>query len=318
MNSIVSYLAQHNPSHDTITLLRFSAIGLIVAGHFDLFSYGGGGAALLLMIVGYNFSRFKRHKIISRDSVKPIVVMIIKVIIPTLVYMLILQVYSGSLQLNTLLFVSNFSEARHPLGFEYWFIEVYVQIQLIMLMLFAFSYTRKFMAERPEVFNYGFCMASIILFLVGEMLWDASHLHRRLPYMMLWIFAFGFAAQNARGVKDKLLLSGLFIAACAAYYGLEITFFSALALIVIWNPVIKVPKIAMVPIAKIASASLFIYLTHFQVRSVLSKVFPDQPLFYWVGALVGGYCICLVYQALQRQVVKQSSAYFTSLRASNV
>ena len=34
-------------NHDLPTLLRLIAITLIVAGHFDLFKYGGGGAALL-------------------------------------------------------------------------------------------------------------------------------------------------------------------------------------------------------------------------------------------------------------------------------
>lgn len=39
-------------NHDLPTLLRLIAITLIVVGHFDLFKYGGGGATLLMVIVG--------------------------------------------------------------------------------------------------------------------------------------------------------------------------------------------------------------------------------------------------------------------------
>lgn len=311
----VRYLAQPNPSHDTITLLRFMAIALIVAGHFDLINYGGGGgAALLMMIVGYNFSKFKLPKILAQESVKPIVGMIVKVVIPTVGYTLLLQTYYGSLQLDTLLLISNYSEARHPMGFAYWFIEVYVQIQILMLILFAFSSVRRLVAERPALFIYGFCVISVLMFLVAETLWDMSHLYRRLPYLMLWIFAFGFAAQNCRGVVDKLVLSALFIIATGLYYGMDKIFFSVMAIFVIWNPALKIPKLAMFPIAKVASASLFIYLTHFQVKSVMEKIIPDQPFLYWVAALLIGYCISQVYQAAQRQVITRSSSYFNSTR----
>lgn len=39
-------------NHNIPTILRFIAITLIVFGHFGAFEYGGGGAALLMMIVG--------------------------------------------------------------------------------------------------------------------------------------------------------------------------------------------------------------------------------------------------------------------------
>ncbi len=69
----------HKPiNHDLPTLLRLSAITLIVSGHFGLFEYGGGGATLLMLIVGYNIATFKLSKVLQTGSVIPVAMMIIK------------------------------------------------------------------------------------------------------------------------------------------------------------------------------------------------------------------------------------------------
>lgn len=302
----------NNKSHETVTLLRFIAITLIVAAHFDVLDYGGGGAALLMMIVGYNFSKFKLPKIIAHDTAMPIAGMIIKTIIPTLGFLLLLQAYYGGLAIDSLLLFSNLTEGSHSMGFEYWFIEVYVQIQIFMLVLLSFPYVRKVALTKVALFS--FLLVSVGLFIVSDWMWDASSLYRRLPHLMLWIFAFGLVAQKLDSVKEKLFLTALFAVACTLYYGPSATFFSVSSLILIWNPVIKLPQFMMSPISKIASASLFIYLTHFQIKSVAENIFPEQPVLFLVAALVGGYCIAYVYQFTQREALQAFSNY--SIRKS--
>lgn len=290
-------------NHDLPTFLRFIAIILIVSSHFKLFEYGGGGAVLLLLIVGYNFATFKLKKILNTESVKPVVSMIIKVIIPTVGYLLVLQLYYDAFSLPTVLLYSNFLETRHPMGFSYWFIEIYVQIQILMVILLSAKPIREQLKNNIKFTVIIFAILTTILFVVSGYLWDTSHLYRRVPQMMLWIFAFGFAARYMETVKEKAILSVLFLVACQVYYGSVLSFFSVCALLLIWKPPFRLPQLIKWPIYQIASASLFIYLTHFQIKSVVEKIVPGNPLLHVILALILGTIIFRIYQLFQNRVI---------------
>ncbi|KGK42881.1 hypothetical protein LH51_03865 [Nitrincola sp. A-D6] len=285
-------------NHDLPTLLRLCAITLIVSGHFGLFEYGGGGAALLMVIVGYNIATFKLSKVLKTDSIMPVAMMIIKVMIPTIAYVLFIQLYYGSFRLVDVLLVANFVEARHPMGFSYWFIEVYIQIQLILLLLLALPQVRALLNKNRKLTSYAFVAIAVLTFIVCDAIWDTHHLYRRLPWLMMWLIAFGFAARFTETLTEKSALTTAFIISAYIFYGEVNLFLSISVALLIFNPPLRLPRLTSKGLNFLAAGSLFIYLTHFQTRAVLEKLIFDSPLLYTLLAILIGATIFNIYNKI--------------------
>ncbi|WP_394202877.1 hypothetical protein [Marinagarivorans algicola] len=280
---------------DIPTTLRFVAISLIVAGHFELFEYGGGGAYFLMVMVGYNIATFKLNKILTSNSVLPIAIMIVKVMIPCMIYTLLLHIYYGPLRWQDILMVSNFTPNMHPNGFSYWFIEVYIQLQVILLVILSIKPIRKFLLVKTNTACILFTLASCAIFLLSEAIWDADHLMRRVPWLMLWLVAFGCSARFTESTLDKSLTFLGFVLMSYIVYG-HFNYYLILSyfLLIIKIPVV-LPKTLMTPIYYLAAGSLFIYLTHFQVKSISEKIIGNIPLVSTFIALLIGASLFHIY-----------------------
>lgn len=300
--------------HDTPNLLRLCAISLIVSGHFGFFNYGGGGAALLMVIVGYNIAKFKLFKILETNSVKPIIEMIIKVTIPTVAYILLIQLYYDSFRLADVFLVSNFLESRHPMGFSYWFIEVYIQILIILMLILSFPKVRYLFRAHGKIMSFVFLATSIFILIISETTWDTSDLYRRLPWLMIWLVAFGFSAYHTDSTYEKTSLIVFFVATSYFYYG-EINIFLCIAIaLLIFNPSLNIPKSLRKPMNFLAAGSLFIYLTHFQTKAILEKIISDTPLLYTVSAIIIGALIFDIYNKL----VNKKLFFYFKTKAENL
>lgn len=290
-------------NHDLPTLLRLIAITLIVAGHFDLFKYGGGSAALLMVIVGYNIATFKLPKVLKTGSVEPIIIMIIKVIIPTVAYTILLHVIYGPIRYQEILLISNFFSHHHPNGFHYWFIEVYIQIQIILLLLLSVTPLREKAKENKKLYIYLFTASSAVIYYICDSIWNYDDLYRRIPWLMLWLVAFGIAARTSDTLLEKIALSLGFIVVSTLYNGSIHWFLVTCVTILIFNPPLQLPEIIKKPVYYIAAGSLFIYLTHFQVRSLMEKLIIENPLAYTISALIIGSTIFHFYNKTANNLI---------------
>ena len=84
---------------------------------------------------------------------------------------------------------------------------------------------------------------------------------------MLWLVAIGWAAQVAATRRQRLLLSAVVVVTLPGFMGdpvREATIAAGLMLVV-WVRTIPVPRFVVPVLAVLASASLYIYLTHFEV-----------------------------------------------------
>lgn len=280
--------------------LRCLAISLIVIGHLTDFDYGGTGAVLLLMIAGFNFSRFQLPNIIATGSPRPVLALAATIAIPTIAYLLIEQTVFHKLHLPSLLLFSNLIQANANQGLSYWFIEVYIQILLIGALAISLIPKKYISSTRQETIVLGLIVLSLLLNQLGPVVWDTTLLYNRVPHSLFWFFAFGIGAQTFRDPLSKLILSVTFLAAVTLNFGMETPYriLTYGGLLLIWLPWIKVPTMLKSPISQVASASLFIYLSHFQFHSLSEKIFGNHT---WIGvifALVGGaitwklYLVC--------------------------
>jgi hypothetical protein len=84
---------------------------------------------------------------------------------------------------------------------------------------------------------------------------------------VLWLVAIGWAAQVAASRRQRLLLSAVVVVTLPGFMGdpvREATIAAGL-LLVVWVRTIPVPRLLVPVLAVLASASLYIYLTHFEV-----------------------------------------------------
>src|SRR6478735_7825233 len=84
---------------------------------------------------------------------------------------------------------------------------------------------------------------------------------------VLWLVAIGWAAQVAASRRQRLLLSAVVAVTLPGFMGdpvREATIAAGL-LLVVWVRTIPVPRLLVPVLALLASASLYIYLTHFEV-----------------------------------------------------
>ena len=283
------------PNHDLATLLRLVAITLIVSAHFDLLDYRGGGAALLMIIVGYNIATFKLPNYFKYGSIKPFAIMIAKVIIPTIAYTTLLHLIFGPIRYQEILLISNFYTDRHPNGFAYWFIEVYIQILLILLALLAIPIIHKTLKSNTEISLLAFAILASLMFIISESLWDLNDLYRRVPWLMLWMVAFGMATKYANNIYYKITLTILFIIASTVYYSSIHWFLVICTTLLIFDIPLRLPSLIKKPVYFMASGSLFIYLTHFQSRSLVEKLISDNPLLNTISAIIIGAILFKIY-----------------------
>ena len=283
-------------NHNIPTLIRFMAITLIVSSHLGAFSYGNGGAFLLMMMVGYNIATFKLSKVVKTSSIKTVAVMVLKVAIPTVLYTLLLHIYFGPFRWLDIALISNFFETRHPSGFSFWFIEVYVQILAGLMIVLSFPAVREALGKHPKNTSLVFVSISSFIFIIADLNWDADDLYGRLPWLMLWLVAYGVAARHMETMREKLTLSLLFLLMTIAYG------FNAYLLIgglfLIFNPTLILPEIIKKPVYYIAAGSLFIYITHFQFGAIIEAVGFRNAYIQTVSALVLGAITFDIYNRL--------------------
>ena len=87
-------------------------------------------------------------------------------------------------------------------------------------------------------------------------------------YVVLWLFATGWAAARASGTWQRLLVSAVPVLTLPGFWptmpGREVTIIVGV-LLLIWVPTLPVPARAARGVSMVATASLFTYLTHFVV-----------------------------------------------------
>ena len=286
-------------NHNIPTLIRCFAITLIVAGHFGAVSYGGGGALLLMMMVGYNIATFKLAKVIKTSSIKTIAVMVLKVAIPTVFYALLLHIYFGPFRWIDITLISNFFAVQHPSGFSFWFIEVYVQILAALMIVFSIASVREALNKHPKNTTLVFVVIASFIFIIADLNCNTENLYGRLPWLLLWLVAFGIAARYVETLKEKLTLTLLFLLMNFAFGFNYFLFIGGLFLI--FNPTLILTKVIKKPVYYIASGSLFIYITHFQFSSVLETFGFQNAYIHTAFAIVMGAVTFDIYNKLINQ-----------------
>jgi acyl-CoA synthetase (AMP-forming)/AMP-acid ligase II len=260
---------------ETSVALRAVAILLIVGSHAGLFELWG-GAYVLLGIAGYNFGRFcltpvSRTELLLTDDYYP----------------------------TNLLLANKFLGPHDSMtAGRLWFVEVLVWILVALAALCWLPFLDRFERHRP------FAIAVIFLGAGLALRHDVLGLYRGhdawSTVLTFWFFAVGWAAAKASTTMQRAAVTLVLIIGLRDYFGdshreaLVLTGFALL----IWVSALRCPPAATIVAGLIAEASLYIYLTHFQVY----PLFDGHPLLGVIASVVVGVLLTQLVTVVRKRI----------------
>ena len=262
-------------SLETNVVLRAVAIVLIVGSHGNLFMIAG-GAHVLLAVAGFNFGRFHLTSAPRTERVRHLATSVARIAVPSVLWIGLVALFSRdqtvvqALLLNGVLGPDGWAEPQ----WFYWFIEALVYTLAALTIVMAVPLVDRL--ERRWSFWLPVAMVAAGLLTRFEVvsLADGDRIHR--AHVIFWLFALGWATAKATSIRQRLLVSVLTLVSLPGFF--EDAFREGVVmagvLALVWLPRVRVPAFAGRALAVLASASLYIYLSHWQVYPYLEDSYP--------------------------------------------
>ena len=254
-------------------VLRALSIVAVVGTHIKLFTVLG-GAHLLLAIGGFNFGRFPQGPAGRLRGIA-------RIAVPSMVWLALVAPFVDRIHLPHVLLVHGwFGDPSQHGG--YWYIEAIVQILVPLTALLAIPAVRRIDARAPLAVPVAVLLGGLLVrFHVLEV--PTVEPHDIRAHDIVWLFALGWVAAVVRHDAGRWLVTATAVAAVPGYFGepaREAVVVAGLLLLA-WVPAIRLPRLLARTTTRVAAASLYIYLSHWQVFPVLRDRAGDE------GALAG-------------------------------
>ena len=293
---------------ETSVALRAAAIVLIVGSHATLYEMWG-GAHLLLGIAGYNFGRFCLTPVPRTDRVRHLRKTITWIVVPSVIWIALALLITDDYHWTNLFLVEKFFGPDDSMtAGRLWFIEVLVWILVALTLVVWLPSADRLERRRPFAFAAAFLVFGLAV------RYDVLGLHfgREAWFTILafWFFAVGWAAAKSSTVWQRLLVTLVLIVSVHGYFDNTHREMLVLAgfLLLIWLPAIRCPAWCTVVAGTVAEASLYTYLTHYQIY----PLFDAHPLLGVVGAIVIGVVITRLVNATRTWIRERAERSATA------
>ncbi|HEX6248693.1 MAG TPA: AMP-binding protein [Nocardioidaceae bacterium] len=257
-------------------LLRALAIVAIVGSHANLFAIVG-GAHVLLGVAGFNFGRFHLNESPRVERIRHMVGSIARVVVPSVLVIGLFSTWTAGLGWTQALLLNGVLGSRdwtEP-AWHYWFIEALVYTLVALTVVMALPVVDR--AERRWPFWLPMMLAGLGLLTrydVVEVM-GGDVIHR--ANVVFWIFALGWASVKATETWQRVLVSVALVVTLPGFFE-DAPVRDALVLVgmlaLVWLRSVRVPSWSARGIGVLASASLYIYLVHWQVYPWLEYRIP--------------------------------------------
>lgn len=279
------------PRLDTTVLFRAVGICLVVATHMRIWFWPG-GAHLLLAVVGFNMSRFMLPIESTSDRVMAGARTIGRVVVPTALWVASGMVLFGAYSLDALLLVNNYVGPRSHRGdhWHFWFIEVFAHLIALTSLLLAIPAARRLERRWPYLFALALLGAALLLRLEWAQLGDFYNMRYR-THGVAWFFVLGWLVNRSSSRAQKLLTTAICLVTAPGFFDYaprEFFIAGALVVLVWWREIPFPPGLAR-PVGLIATASMWIYITHFTFWPALVDVTDDTVAY--VLTILGGVAV---------------------------
>lgn len=271
---------------DTTVVLRALAICTIVATHMRL-RFVPGGAHTLLAVVGFNLARFMMPIESTRQRVRAGLLTVARVAVPTVLWAWSGWFLGASYGIGTVLLLNNYlgPPGHSSDHWHFWFIEVFVHLVVIVTALLAVPSIRQLVRRFPYGFPLALFAGTLLLRMEWAWLGDWYNIRFR-THSIAWFFVLGWLIQPSDSTYKRLVTSALCVASIAGFfdYPPREWFIGVCLVTLVWFREVSVPRVIVWPIATLASASMWILISHFTIWPSLVEVMPLG--WAYVGTLV--------------------------------
>ena len=279
---------------ETTVMLRALAILLIVGTHANLYTVLG-GAHLLLAVAGYNFARFQVGPASRADRLRRGLGAIAQFAVPSMVWIGLVAAFTRMYEWKTMFFLNGMLGSNTwTVQWQFWFLEALVWTLVVAVGVLAIP--RVDVIERAAPFGFALGVLAVGMALrYGLTGIEAGPTERYTPSIVFWCFALGWAAAKATHMWQRAVVSALAVVTVVGFFGdaHRELFIVAGVLLLVWMTGTHVPKLVATSLGVVASASLFIYLTHWQVYPYLEM---DHSLL----AVISSVAVGLAYWRVTR------------------
>jgi acyl-CoA synthetase (AMP-forming)/AMP-acid ligase II len=283
---------------DTSVALRALAIVAVVASHVDLVGLEG-GAHLLLALAGFNFARFQLSAPGgARTRLRHGLAGLAQLVVPAVLWVGGVALVLGSYDLTTVLFVRevvNGSEWDDQ--WQLWFLESLVWLTAAALAVSTLPVLHRL--ERRTPFRFALAVLAVATAArIAEVGLRAGPTERYTTLVVAFFFALGWAGARAATTRQRAVVSVLALVLVAGFFGelhREVIVLGGF-LLLLWRPHVPVTPLLARMAGVLAGASLFIYLTHWQVYPPL-----EDAGHQWL-ALVASLTVGIAYARVVRPV----------------
>lgn len=276
-------------------LLRALAIVAIVGSHANLFAVVG-GAHILLGLCGFNFGRFHLTDAPRGERVRHIAASAARVAVPSAIVIGVFAAFTPGLTWKSALLLNGVlgSPTWAEPAWHYWFIEALVYTLLAMTLLMALPAVDR--AERRWPFWLPMALAGLGLLTRYEVVevMGGDVIHR--ANVVFWLFALGWATVQATSRWHRLLVSTVVVVTVPGFFDDAARAATVVAglLVLVWVRSVRLPSWAARTVGVLASASLYIYLVHWQVYPHLEHRVP------WLATVLSLLAGVVLWQVAER------------------
>ncbi|RYC11245.1 AMP-binding protein [Nocardioides zhouii] len=252
---------------DTTVALRALAILFVVASHVDLVALEG-GAHLLLALAGYNFARFQLAAAGgARTRLRHGLSGLAQLIVPSVLWVGAVAVVLGSYDVTTALFVRELlNSSEWDDQWQLWFLESLVWLTAAALALTCLPVLHRL--ERRTPFRFALVVLAVTAAArFADVGLRAGPTQRYTTLVVAFVFVLGWLGAQADTTRRRVVVSALAAALTIGFFGQvhrEVIVLGGF-LLMLWLPHVTVPAWVARAAGVLAGASLFIYLTHWQV-----------------------------------------------------
>lgn len=256
---------------DTTVALRALAILFVVASHVDLVHLEG-GAHLLLALAGFNFARFQLSAAGGpRTRLRHGLAGLSQLVVPSVLWVGTVALVLGSYDWTTTFFVRELVDSSEwDDQWRLWFLESLVWLTTAALALTCVPALHRL--ERREPFRFALVVvAATAVARFADVGLRAGATERYTTLVVAFFFALGWAGARADSTRRRVLVSVLATVLTVGFFGQAHREAIVLGgfLLMLWVPHVGVPARVARVAGVLAGASLFVYLTHWQVYPAL-------------------------------------------------
>ncbi len=287
---------------DTTVALRALAILFVVASHVDLVRLEG-GAHLLLALAGFNFARFQLSAAgDARSRLRHGLSGLAQLVVPSVLWVGGVALVLGSYDLTTALFVRELVNGTEwDDQWQLWFLESLVWITAAALALTCLPVLHRL--ERRSPFRFALAVLAVTaLARFAEVGLRAGPTQRYTTLVVAFFFVLGWAAARATTTRQRMLVTALAAALTIGFFGQvhrEVIVLGGF-LLMAWVPHVRLPQWLARAAGVLAGASLFVYLTHWQVYPGLEDA--GHPWLALVASVTVGIAYGRVVRPLHQAV----------------